>query len=76
MFTPHTNPLENFHRFVGLQLASTTSKPMSPEQVLLMWRERQRSLVAIQEGLADVEARCPRPADQVLRELRAEFGDA
>ncbi|MDZ4687026.1 MAG: hypothetical protein SH850_18270 [Planctomycetaceae bacterium] len=74
--SPPTSTLESFHQFVGQQLASATAEPMSPEQALALWRERQDSLVAIREGLADVEAGRTRPADEVIRELRAKLGDA
>lgn len=65
--------LESFHRFVGQLLAADTEAQMSPEQALAMWRERQDSLAAIREGLADIEAGRVRPAEDVLRELRAEL---
>jgi len=76
MPSPQTSTLESFHQFVGQQLAATTAEPMSPEQALALWRERQESLAAIREGLADVEAGRTRPAEDVLRELRAELGNA
>jgi predicted transcriptional regulator len=71
-----TSTLEDFHQFVGRQLASPTAEPMSPEQALALWRERQETLAAIRQGLADVEAGRTRPAEDVLRELRAKLGEA
>jgi predicted transcriptional regulator len=68
--------LESFHEFVARQLASGTAAQMSPEQALARWREREESLAAIREGLADVEAGRTRPAEEVLRELRAELDEA
>lgn len=69
----HPTTLENFHQFLGQQLASEAAAQMSPEQALALWREREESVAAIREGLADVEAGRTRPAEDVLRELRAEM---
>jgi predicted transcriptional regulator len=78
MPTPHTpaSTLESFHQFVGQQLASEIAEPMSPEQALALWRERQDALAAIREGLADVDAGRTRPVEEVMREFRAALGDA
>lgn len=70
------NTLASFHKFVGQQLASETAAQMTPEVALALWRERQESIVAIQKGLADVEAGCTFPAEDVIRELREELHDA
>jgi predicted transcriptional regulator len=75
MSSLHTSPLESFHQFVGQQLASARVAQWSPEHLLALWRERQETVAAIHEGLEDVEAGRTRPADEVLRELRAELGD-
>lgn len=66
--------LESFHRFVGEQLKSDNPTPMSPEQALALWREREETIAAIRDGLADIDAGRTRPADEVLRELRQELG--
>jgi len=68
--------LANFHEFIGQQLASGSAAQMSPELALALWRERQDSVVAIREGLADVEAGRTYPAEDVIRELRAELHEA
>ena len=67
------NALASFHQFVGQQLASDAAAQMSPELVLALWREREETLAAIREGLADVEAGRTYPAADELRELRAEL---
>lgn len=69
------NALANFHHFVGQQPASEAAAQMSPELVLALWREREETLAAIRESLADVEAGRTYPAEEVLRELRAELNE-
>jgi predicted transcriptional regulator len=76
MLSPPTSTLDSFHQFVGQQLAPATAEPMSPEQVLALWRQRQDDLAAIREGLADVEAGRTRPAEDVIHELRAKLSEA
>ena len=49
---------------------------MSPELAVAIWRELEETLAAIREGLADVEAGRTFPAEDVIRELRAELHDA
>lgn len=41
----------------------------------VLWQERQESIFAIQEGLADVDAGRTFPAEDVIRELREELHD-
>jgi len=67
------NTLASFHQFVGQQLASEAAANMSPELALALWRERENVLAAIREGLADVEAGRTYPAEDVIRDLRAEL---
>lgn len=76
MPTPQINALANFHQFVGQQLASEDAAQMSPELAVAIWREREETLAAIREGLADVEAGRTFPAEDVIRELRAALHDA
>lgn len=76
MPTPRTNTLASFHQFVGQQLASEDTAQMSPELAVALWREREETLAALREGLADVDAGRTIPAEAVLRELRAELRDA
>jgi hypothetical protein len=66
--------LESFHQFVGQQLASATAEPMSPEQALALWRERQDSLAAIREGLADIEAGRFKTLEEFDRDFRQRHG--
>jgi predicted transcriptional regulator len=49
---------------------------MSPELAVAIWREREETLDAIREGLADVEAGRTFPAEEVIRQLRAELHEA
>jgi len=73
MPTPRISTLASFHQFVGQQLASEDTAQMSPELAVAFWREREETLAAIREGLADVEAGRTFPAEDVIRELRAEL---
>ena len=66
------NDLESFHRFVVEQLANGGAQ-FSPEQVLVMWRERLETIESIQHGLADIDAGRTRPADELFEELRNEL---
>jgi predicted transcriptional regulator len=66
--------LADFHQFVGQQLANVTATPMSPEEALAVWRERQETLAAIREGLADVAAGRSRPFEDFDREFRERHG--
>ncbi len=68
--------LASFHQFIGQQLASESAAQMSPELALAMWRERQDAVAAIREGLADVDAGRTYPAEDVIREMRAELNGA
>jgi predicted transcriptional regulator len=69
-----TSVLEDFHRFIGEQLQSDEAAQMSPEQALAIWRERQETLEAIREGLADVEAGRTKPLDEFLADFQARHG--
>ncbi len=76
MPTPQINTLASFHQFVGQQLASEDTAQMSPELAVAIWREREETLDAIREGLADVEAGRTFPAEEVIRQLLAELHEA
>ena len=54
MATDGQNELVGFHQFVGEQLANA-NVDLSLEQVLALWRHRQRENEAIREGLRAVE---------------------
>jgi len=69
-----TSVLESFHRFIGEQLRSDDAAQMSPEQALALWRERQETVQAIREGLADVEAGRTKPLDEFLADFQARHG--
>ena len=66
--------LESFHRFIGEQLQSDDAAQMSPERALALWRERQETVQAIREGLADVEAGRTRPLDEFLADFQTRHG--
>ena len=66
--------LEGFHRFIGEQLRSHAAAEMSPEQALALWRERQESVQAIGEGLADIESGRSKPFDQFRQDFAARHG--
>lgn len=63
------SPLENFHQFVGEQLRSDQAAHISPEEALVLWRERQETIEAIREGLDDVGSGRVKPLDEFLRDF-------
>ena len=69
MRAPDESMLASFHQFIGEQLHSDTGVSISPEQALALWRERQETIEAVREGLADVEAGRTKPFDQFCREF-------
>lgn len=62
--------LENFHQFIGEQLRSNGAD-ISPEEAVVLWRERQQTLEAIREGLEDVESGRVKPLDEFLRDFES-----
>lgn len=68
------NSLHDFHAFVGEQLQLGVGEQMSPEEALLLWRERQATVAAVREGLADIEAGRTKPLDQFLLDFQARHG--
>ena len=70
MESVQTNTLARFHQFVGQQLASEAAAQLSPEKALAHWREREETLAAIREGLADVEAGRTIPLEDFDRDFR------
>ena len=66
--------LEGFHRFIGEQLRSDGAVHLSPEQALALWRERQESVQAIGEGLADSEAGRSKSLEQFRQDFAARHG--
>lgn len=66
--------LHDFHCFVGEQLQLGAGAEMSPEDALHLWRERQATLTAIREGLADIEAGRTKPLQQFLDEFQSRHG--
>lgn len=70
MTTETRTELNDFHVFVGRQLAKVGPAPC-PEACVQLWRERSEVLAAVGEGLADVEAGRTYPLDEFLKELHA-----
>lgn len=68
--------LHDFHKFVGEQLQLGAGAKMSPEEALQIWRERQATLAAVREGLADIEAGRTKPLQQFLSEFQSRHGYA
>ena len=69
-----TSVLENFHRFIGEKLRSDDGTQISPVQALALWRERQETVEAIREGLADIEASRTKPLDEFLADFQIRHG--
>ena len=70
MFPQPRSALQDFHAFIGRELAKDGPVP-SPEECVLLWRERCEVLAAVREGLADVEAGRTRPMEELLAELES-----
>ncbi len=75
MATDRSNDLRAFRQYIDEQLTNGGSE-MSLDDALLSWEvenqtdeEREDTLQAIREGLADVEAGRTRPAEDVIRDL-------
>ena len=64
-----SSPLENFHQFIGEQLRCNQSASISPEEALVLWREREETIEAIREGLEDVKSGRVKPLDEFLRDF-------
>lgn len=67
--------LERFQAFVAERIRRGNAAEMTPEEALVLWREKEKTLAAVREGLADIEAGRTWPAEDVLRELRQELAD-
>jgi hypothetical protein len=75
MATERANDLRAFRHFIDEQLTNSGSE-LTLDEVLLNWElenqtheDREETLQAIREGLADVDAGRTRPAEDVIREL-------
>jgi hypothetical protein len=75
MPTGRTNDAKAFHDFLGARLANGGAS-LTLEECLDLWEidnqtdeEREETLRAIRQGLADVEAGRTRPAEDVIRDL-------
>lgn len=69
MSVHESSPLESFHQFVAERLRSDQGASISPEEALVLWRERQETTEAIREGLDDVESGRIKPLDEFLRDF-------
>ncbi len=74
MSVSQATDLENFHHYVGKQLASKSTCSMSPEEVVARWREEQETLDAIREGLADIDAGRTKTIEEFDRDFRKRYG--
>jgi hypothetical protein len=77
MATQDPSEAEVFQQFLALQVAST-GRTKSPEELLRLWRERQQekndTLDALHESIADMEAGGVHPFAQVNDEIRQKHG--
>jgi len=69
MRVPEESRLASFHQFIGEQLHADAGVSISPEQALALWRDRQETIEAVREGLADVAAGRTKPIEQFRREF-------
>jgi predicted transcriptional regulator len=75
MATDRTNDLRAFRRYIDDQLTNSAVE-MTLDEALVNWEmenqteeQRQETIEAIREGLADVDAGRTRPAEDVIRDL-------
>ena len=77
MATQHPTDAEVFQLFLAQQVASN-GRDKSPEELVRIWRERQRekgeSLDAIHEGIADMEAGRVHSFTEVNDQIRQQHG--
>jgi len=74
MHGPEESTLASFHQFIGEQLHSDAGVSISPEQALALWRDRQGTIEAVREGLADVAAGRTKSLDQFCQEFEKRHG--
>ena len=68
--------LESFQKFAAERLAAGGVEP-SFDELLIEWQDlhdREEINEAIRRGIADADAGRHQPAEQVMAELREEFG--
>jgi predicted transcriptional regulator len=75
MATDRTNDLRAFRRYIDDHLTNSAVE-MTLDEALVNWEienqtdeQRQETIEAIREGLADVDAGRTRPAEDVIRDL-------
>ena len=77
MATQNPTEAEIFQQFLAVQV-TTTGRTKSPEELVRLWRERQHesaeTLTALEQGIADIEARRVHPFDEVNNEIRRKHG--
>jgi hypothetical protein len=77
MATQHPTDAEVFQRFLAQQVDSV-GRDKSPEELVRIWRERQResadTLKALNEGISDMEAGRVYPFVEVNDEIRRQHG--
>ena len=79
MATERVNDLRAFRQFIDEQLSNGGAN-LTLEEALIHWEvenqsdeEKEETLAAIRQGLADVEAGRTRPAEDVIRDLCRKF---
>jgi len=68
--------VESFYQFASKRLVTTDVEP-SFDELLIEWQdlqEREEINEAIRRGIADANAGRHKPAEQVMAELREDFG--
>jgi len=73
MATDTTTELATFHEFVARQLNSGQGA-LSPEEVLSLWREREETVAAVQEGLRAVDTGGTQPLKQFVKDFQTRHG--
>lgn len=73
MSTDLSSELASFHEFLGQQL-QLGHESLSPEEALMLWRERAETVAALYEGLQAVDDGRTRPLDQFVKNFTERHG--
>ncbi len=68
MATEITSELSSFHQFVGEQLEDGQTQ-LSPEQALVLWRERFDTIESIRRGLTDIDCGRTKSRDEFVKDF-------
>ncbi|MBI1344859.1 hypothetical protein GC163_01070 [bacterium] len=62
--------LQSFQRFLTTQLLPSTGDSLSPEEAVQLWREREASLQALRDSLAEIDSHQTIDIEEFDRQFR------